>query len=313
LLDSLLQEMMNILSPRVMMQSLGVARASLSSSLVRRISSPAAGGTENSKDLIVEYLEDENQGIVVFGINRPKAMNALSRNLVGNLEDAINAVKFDKNVRVLIIRSHAKGAFCAGADLKERAQMSASEVGPFVSRGREVIGAWDKLPMPVIAALDGVAMGGGLEMALACDLRVASSDARLGLTETRLAIIPGGGGTQRLPRVVGPARARELIYTARVLRGPEAAEIGLVNHCVPQNEAGDAAYLRSLQLAQEILPNGPVGVAMAKVAINKGTEVDLASGIGFEEACYAQVIPTKDRIEALTAFKEKRKPVFKGE
>lgn len=112
---------------------------------------------------------------------------------------------------------------------------------------------------------------------------------RLGLTETKLAIIPGGGGTQRLPRVIGPARARELIYTARVLRGQEAADIGLVNHCVQQNEVGDAAYQRSLQLAAEILPNGPVGVAMAKVAITRGTEVDMASGLGFEEACYAQV------------------------
>jgi len=266
-----------------------------------------------SKDLVVERLEGENAGIVVFGINRPKAMNALSKNLVTEMEAAVNAVKFDKSVRVLVLRSHAKGAFCAGADLKERAKMTPDEVGPFVARGREIIGAWEKLPMPVIAALDGVALGGGLEMALACDLRVASSDARMGLTETRLAIIPGGGGTQRLPRVIGPARARELIYTARVLKGQEAAELGLVNHCVEQNSDGDAAYQRSLQLAREILPNGPVGVAMAKVAINKGSEVDLASGLGFEEACYAQVIPTKDRIEALTAFREKRKPVFKGE
>merc|ERR1719430_2653345 len=159
-----------------------------------------------------------------------------------------DAVKFDKTARVLVLRSHARGAFCAGADLKERAQMKPDEVGPFVARGREIIGAWEKLPMPVIAALDGVALGGGLEMALACDLRVASSDARMGLTETRLAIIPGGGGTQRLPRVIGPARARELIYTARVLKGQEAADLGLVNHCVEQNSDGDAAYQRSLQL-----------------------------------------------------------------
>jgi len=270
-----------------------------------------AASTE--QDLVVEYLEEENHGIVVFGLNRPKAMNALSKNLCANLISAIDAVKFDKSVRVLIIRSHAKGAFCAGADLKERAKMTPAEVGPFVAKGREIIGAWANLPMPVIAAVDGVALGGGLEMALACDLRVASSDARLGLTETRLAIIPGGGGTQRLPRVVGVAKARELIYTARILKGKEALDIGLVNHCVDQNDAGDAAYLRSLALAQEILPNGPIGVAMAKMAINKGTEVDLASGLSFEEAAYAQVIPTKDRIEALTAFREKRKPVFKGE
>lgn len=303
-----------MLISRSLAQGVEFARVGMVSSLITRGLASVSPSPDMSKDLIVEHLEgEENKGIVVFGINRPKAMNALSKNLVANLEAAINAVKFDRNVRVLIIRSHAKGAFCAGADLKERATMSASEVGPFVARGREIIGAWDKLPMPVIAALDGVALGGGLEMALACDLRVASSDARLGLTETRLAIIPGGGGTQRLPRVVGLARAKELIYTARILRGQEAADIGLVNHCVEQNEKGDAAYLRALQLAQEILPNGPVGVAMAKVAINKGTEVDLGSGLGFEEACYAQVIPTSDRIEALTAFKEKRKPVFKGQ
>merc|ERR1719167_926963 len=189
-----------------------------------------------SKDLVVERLEGENAGIVVFGINRPKAMNALSKNLCANLTSAIDAVKFDKNVRVLIIRSHAKGAFCAGADLKERAKMTPAEVGPFVAKGREIIGAWDKLPMPVIAAIDGVALGGGLEMALACDLRVASHDAKLGLTETRLAIIPGGGGTQRLPRVVGLGKAKELIYTARILNGRDAESIGLVNHCVDQNE-----------------------------------------------------------------------------
>merc|ERR1719175_427808 len=115
--------------------------------------------------------------------------------------------------------------------------MTPAEVGPFVSKGRAIIGAWDQLPMPVIAAMDGVALGGGLEMALACDIRVASDNARVGLTETRLAIIPGGGGTQRLPRVVGPALARELIYAARVLGGTEAAQLGLVNHCVAQNEA----------------------------------------------------------------------------
>ena len=280
--------------------------ANLSTSAPVRAAAP-------EQDLVVEYLEEKDHGIVVLGINRPKAMNALSKNLVKNLNEAVDAVKFDKNCRVLIIRSLAKGAFCAGADLKERATMPPAEVGPAVAKGRAIIGAWESLPMPVIAAIDGVALGGGLEMALACDLRVASDDARLGLTETRLAIIPGGGGTQRLPRVVGLSKAKELIYTARILRGRDAEAIGLVNHCVDQNEAGDAAYLRSLELAREILPNGPIGVKMAKLAINKGTEVDIASGLSFEEAAYAQVIPTQDRIEALMAFREKRKPEFKGE
>jgi len=263
-------------------------------------------------DLVVEYLEEENKGIVVLGMNRPKAMNALSKQLAADFTAAIDAVKFDKSVRVLILRSHVKGSFCVGADLKERAKMTPAEVGPFVAKGREIIGAWDKMPMPVIAAIDGFALGGGLEMALSCDIRVASENAKVGLTETKLAIIPGGGGTQRLPRMINPAIARELIFTARILGGVEAERIGLVNHCVPQSDTGDAAYKKALQIAQEILPNGPVGVRMAKAAINKGVEVDLASGLQFEDACYAQVIPTTDRIEALTAFREKRKPVFKG-
>merc|ERR1719383_536144 len=168
-------------------------------------------------------------------MNRPKAMNALSKQLAADFTAAIDALKFDKNARVLILRSHVKGAFCVGADLKERAKMTPAEVGPFVAKGREIIGAWYKMPMPVIAAIDGFALGGGLEMALACDIRVAADNAKVGLTETRLAIIPGGGGTQRLPRVVGPAVARELIYTARVPGGREAERIGLVNHCVEQN------------------------------------------------------------------------------
>merc|ERR1719402_798366 len=254
---------------------LRIARSSICSK--RMMATAQQSPPDLSKDFVVERLEGEDEGIVVFGLNRPKAMHALSKNLCANLISAIDAVKFDKSVRVLIIRSHAKGAFCAGADLKERATMTPAEVGPFVAKGRDIIGAWEKLPMPVIAAVDGVALGGGLEIALACDLRVASSDARLGLTETRLAIIPGGGGTQRLPRIAGVAKARELIYTVGILKGKEALDIGLVNHCVDQNDAGDAAYQRSLALAQEILPNGPIGVAMAKMAINKGTEVDLSS------------------------------------
>jgi len=265
------------------------------------------------QELVVEYLEGDEHGIVVLGINRPKAMNALSKSLAADFVSAIDAVKFDKNVRCVIIRSHVKGAFCAGADLKERVKMSPAEVAPAVAKGRAIIGAWENLPMPVIAAMDGVALGGGLEMALSCDLRVAASNAKMGLTETRLAIIPGGGGTQRLPRVIGVAKAKELTFTARVITGNEAAAIGLVNHVVEQNEDGDAAYKRSLDLAKEIIPNGPIGVKMSKLAINKGSEVDIASGLAVEEMCYAQVIPTEDRIEALMAFREKRKPVFKGE
>ncbi|ODM96975.1 Methylglutaconyl-CoA hydratase, mitochondrial [Orchesella cincta] len=228
-------------------------------------------------------------------------------------EESVHAIRFDKEVRAVIIRSLVPGIFCAGADLKERLTMPASEVGPFVARLRAFVSSMETMPMPIIAALDGAALGGGLEMALACDLRVASDSAKMGLVETRLAIIPGGGGTQRLPRIVGPAIAKELIFTGRVIDGTEAHQIGLVNQVVEQNKEGNAAYHRAVELAEEILPNGPVGVRMAKIAISRGSEVDLASGLAIEEQCYAQIINTKDRIEGLVAFKEKRPPRFQGE
>ncbi|PIK54506.1 putative methylglutaconyl-CoA hydratase, mitochondrial-like [Apostichopus japonicus] len=246
--------------------------------------------SQDDSVLQMQYLEGDDKGIAVIGLNRPEAMNSFSKNLVQKLEDAIGAVEFDKNVRTVIIRSLAPGIFCAGADLKERAKMPVNEVGPFVARLRGMIGKLNTLPFPVIAALDGTAVGGGLELALSCDFRIAANTAKMGVVETRLAIIPGAGGTQKLPRLVGPAKAKELIFTAKVVDGLEAERIGLVNYSVPQNDNQDAAFQRSLNLAREILPNGPVAVKMAKLAIDKGIEVDLASGLAFEGAYYAQVI-----------------------
>lgn len=190
--------------------------------------------------------------------------------------------------------------------------MTNEETGPFVAGLRASVSEVANLPMPVVAAIDGFALGGGLEVALACDIRVSSDDAKMGLVETRLAIIPGGGGTQRLARAIGPAKAKELIFAARVFNGKEAAEMGVVNHSVEQNSDGDAAYQRALKLGQEILPQGPVALRAAKFAINRGSEVDIASGLSFEEAGYSQVIPTKDRREAMQAWLEKRKPVYHG-
>lgn len=164
-----------------------------------------------------------------------------------------------------------------------------------------------------ILAIDGVALGGGLELALACDLRTVASKTKLGLVETKLAIMPGAGGTQRLPRLINLALAKELIFTGRIFDGEAAVKMGICNYNVPQNEKQNAAYLRALKLAEEILPNGPVGVRMAKRSINKGSQCDLNTGYAIEEACYAQVIPTKDRLEGLLAFAEKRKPHYTGE
>lgn len=259
------------------------------------------------------HLEGGQSGIAIIALNRPQAKNAISVRFLNLFIEALNSLKHDKNVRTVIVRSLVPGIFCAGADLKERAKMAPSEVGPFVSKLRAMVSGLSILPMPVIAALDGAALGGGLEIALACDLRTAASSTKMGLVETKLAILPGAGGSQRLPRLVGVPTAKELIFTGRVLDGKEAHEIGLVNHVVDQNKEGDAAYLQALKLAGEIAVNGPVAVRMAKLAINYGSEVDLATGLAFEETCYAQVIPTKDRLEGLQAFKEKRPPKYIGE
>ncbi|KAM9734612.1 methylglutaconyl-CoA hydratase, mitochondrial [Menidia menidia] len=269
--------------------------------------------SEPKDELRVRYLDGEDAGIVVVGLNRPKAKNSISKNLVKLMFEAVEDIRKNNKVRSLIVCSLVPGVFCAGADLKERAKMQQSEVAPFVSKARALITELGTLPVPTIAAIDGAALGGGLEMALACDIRIASNSAKMGLVETKLAIIPGAGGTQRLPRAVGVSVAKELIFAARVVDGQEACRLGLVSHCVEQNEGGDAAYRRALELAREINPQGPIAIRMAKLAINQGIEVDLSTGLAIEEACYAQVIPTKDRLEGLAAFKEKRRPHFKGE
>ncbi|GAB0095164.1 methylglutaconyl-CoA hydratase, mitochondrial [Sergentomyia squamirostris] len=269
----------------------------------------ASKGTE----VEVDYLKGDKEGIAVLSLNRPSAKNAFSRSLVDSLLESLDSIWHDKNVRVVVLRSLVPGAFCAGADLKERAKQSPEEVVRFVKRLRGSLMQIEQLPMPTIAAIDGFALGGGLEMALACDIRCSSTDAKMGLVETRLAIIPGAGGTQRLPRTVSASLAKELIFTARVFNGQEAKEMGICTHVVPQNDTKDAAFKKAMDIATEILPNGPVGVRMAKKAINNGIQVDISTGYAIEEACYAQVMPTTDRLEGLKAFAEKRKPVYKGE
>ncbi|XP_034565028.1 methylglutaconyl-CoA hydratase, mitochondrial [Notolabrus celidotus] len=304
---------------RALIQALDSAsRLSVSPSCMRQSGLSRGPATrlyssESKDDLRVRYLDGEDSGIVVVGLNRPKAKNAISKNLVKMMFDTVEDIKKNNKVRSVIICSVVPGVFCAGADLKERAKMHQSEVGPFVSKARALITELGNLHVPTIAAIDGAALGGGLEMALACDIRISSNNAKMGLVETKLAIIPGAGGTQRLPRVISVSLAKELIFAARVIDGKEAHRLGLVSHSVEQNDSGDAAYQRALELSREINPQGPIAVRMAKLAINQGIEVDLATGLAIEEACYAQVIPTKDRLEGLAAFKEKRRPQFKGE
>lgn len=285
---------------------------SQSSPVARNYSSTTSQEQDPDDEFSLNILDGDREGIAVMSLRRFRYKNAMSRNLIKKFQESMEEVKYNNQIRVVVLRSEVPGVFCAGADLKERLTMTPQEVGAFLSKLRQSVTDFHNLPMPTIAALDGSALGGGLELALACDLRTAASNAKIGLVETGLAIIPGGGGTQRLPRVVGPSVAKELIFTSRVMDGWQALEKGVVNHCVEQNDAGDAAYHRAMELAEEILPNGPIALRMAKAAINRGIEVELDSGMKFEEAYYAQVIPTKDRMEGLLAFKEKRKPKYKG-
>ena len=251
--------------------------------------------------------------IAIIGFKRPASKNALSIGLMSRLMQALTELEQDGGrVRAVIFRSLVPGIFCAGADLKERLTIPPEKVGGLVSQFRQTSQRIENLNKPVIFALDGAALGGGLEIALAGDLRVASSDARLGLVETRLAIIPGGGGTQRLPRLVGAAKAKELIFTAKIISGLEAYELGVAEYVVEQNEKKDAAFQKALQIAKEIAQNGPIAIRLAKQAINTGMQTDLSTGLRIEEACYAQVIPTSDRIEGLKAFREKRTPLYTG-
>lgn len=260
-------------------------------------------------EIRLERLTGPDEGLALLGLDRPEAKNALGRRLMDEFRSALAELRFDPSVRVVVLHSLVPGVFCAGADLKERAAMAPPEVAAFVHGLRSGFTELEDLPMPVIAALEGAAVGGGLELALAADLRVAGAEAKLGLVETSLAIIPGAGGTQRLPRLIGRSRAKELIFTARRIDAAEAGRLGLVDRVVPAGGALDAA----LALAREILPNGPVALRMAKLAVNRGLELDRESGLAFEQACYAQVIPTQDRLEGLAAFREKRRPRYKGE
>ena len=248
--------------------------------------------------------------VAILTLNRPDRMNAVDMATLAALREAVDDLWGDGDVRAVIVTGAGEKAFCAGADLKERAGMSPGQVRRFLKNIREVMRELEHLPKPVIAAVNGLALGGGTELALACDIRLAADTATMGLTEATLAIIPGAGGTQRLPRLVGKGRAKELIFTGRKVAAAEALTIGLVEEVVP------AAGLleRAKELAAQIVENtGPVAIAQAKFAINQGLEVDLESGLAIEAKAYEVTIPTRDRTEALRAFGEKRRPVYTGD
>lgn len=186
--------------------------------------------------------------------------------------------------------------------------MTAQQAGDFVDSLRDTFLFLERLPVPSIAAVEGLALGGGLELALACDMRVCGASAQLALPETALAIIPGAGGTQRLPRLVGPTSAKELVFTGKRVGGEEALRLGLVNHVTPEGQALNKA----LELAQQMLPKGPLALRFAKYAMDRGMELDIEAGLAVESGCYREILQSEDRVEGLRAFSEKREPRFVG-
>lgn len=252
---------------------------------------------------------DEKDGVLRLTLNRPQVMNSFNFDLLRALKAQIDGIRFRPEIRVVIITGAGEKAFCAGADLKERATLPPLQVKEFIFTIRDLFSSIENLNKPVIAAVNGVALGGGTELALACDIRIASATASMGLTETRLAIIPGAGGTQRLPRLIGRGKAKELIFTGRRVPAEEALAIGLVNQvCAP-----DQLLTTCDAMAAEICETGPIAIEQAKYAINHGLETDLHTGLAIESNAYWVTIPTQDRLEGLAAFREKRKPIYRGE
>ncbi|MBF5040863.1 enoyl-CoA hydratase [Aggregicoccus sp. 17bor-14] len=255
-----------------------------------------------------EFKIDARGPIEIWTIDGEGRRNAISRAMLQELASLVERVSASRDTRAVILTGAGDKAFCAGADLKERSTMSEPEVRAFLDQLRRTLRAIEKSDCIFIAALNGTAFGGGTELSLACDLRVAAPAAELGLTEVKLGIIPGGGGTQRLARLIGPGRAKDLILTGRRLNAAEAFSIGLVNRLAPEGRLLDAAY----SLAEAIVENAPVAVSTAKHAIDEGVAMELDQALALELQKYEAVLKTEDRLEGLRAFAEKRPPVFKG-
>jgi len=246
---------------------------------------------------------------VIWTLARPEVLNAMNRPLLQELAREVDTARSDRSLRCAIVTGAGEKAFSAGADLKERRGMTLEETREYVDLIRSTVDAVASLPFPTIAAVNGVAFGGGLELALACDLRVLAEHAQVGLTEVHVGIMPGAGGTQRLPRLVGLARAKQMIFAAARVPAVEALAMGLANRVVPSADLQATA----MQLAAEIAANAPLAVRGAKRAIDTGFDAALDAGIDVEAAEYSRLLPTRDRLEGLAAFAEKRPPQYRGE
>lgn len=249
---------------------------------------------------------ENKDGIGLLTINRPQLNNALDKQSWSELAEAVQLVKEDRNIRVLIITGAGEKAFIAGADinwLKERDALDILEGGPQV-----ILSQLERLPKPVIAAINGYAIGGGCELALACDIRIASEKAKFGQAEINLGILPGGGGTQRLSRLVGKGKAKELIYTGDIIDAFEAERIGLVNKVVSPETLMDATYA----MARKIAAKGPLALKITKGVIDIGSSTDFTTGLAYEQFGQAILFASEDRMEGINAFLEKRPAKFQG-
>jgi enoyl-CoA hydratase len=252
-------------------------------------------------------IERDESGVVVLTVDRQEKLNALSPRVVEEIGQSLLEVEAEAP-RAIVITGAGERSFAAGADVEEMRDMSPLEAKRFAETANAALALLDKSPVPTIAAINGYALGGGCELALACDIRVAAEDAELGLPEVGLGILPGMGGTQRLPRLVGPGFAKELIFTGRRVSAEEALSIGLVNRVVPRGEALGTAR----EMAATIAANAPLAVRNAKAAMGRALEVDLISGLEYEADQFALLFSTEDAREGMGAFIEKREPGFEG-
>jgi methylglutaconyl-CoA hydratase len=257
----------------------------------------------------MDWIVEDRGEIEVWTLNGEARRNSLTRAALARLRDELRRAAEATRLRCVVVTGAGSRAFCAGADLKERARMSDAEVQAFHADLRAALRSIETSPKVFVAALNGAALGGGLELALACDLRVMSSTAELGLPEVGLGIIPGGGGTQRLARAIGVARAKDLILTARRIDVAEALAYGLATRAAPPELLRELA----LETAAEVARNAPVSLRQAKRAIDGGLHLPMEEALDLEHRMYQDCLGTKDRLEALRAFAEKRSPSFTGE
>jgi enoyl-CoA hydratase len=253
-------------------------------------------------------IYEKNEGVATITLNRPEALNAFSKEVVEEVLHALEDVKTDEAVRVVVLTGAGEKAFSAGADIKAMIGMTALKARELSFMGEKLCVGLENLEKPVIAAINGYALGGGLEVAMSCDLRIASENAKMGQTEINIGLIPGWGGTQRLTRLVGMTKAKELVFTGRIIDAKTAEQIGIVNMVVPADKFRETVS----QFAKDLASKAPVALKVAKALINKGSDIGLESALALEREGFGVVGSSEDLKEGVSAFTEKRKPVFKG-